>query len=109
MGYLDQIMARVATETGDWTVKGFIDVHQRIYAISLDTKVLSKVLELLLFPVITRFAEENGYDVVLAKMQNHYPDISLISKADPSIRYALDIKTTYRSGVDQSGEPVLAG
>jgi hypothetical protein len=26
IGYFDQIKSRVATETGDWTVKGFIDI-----------------------------------------------------------------------------------
>lgn len=50
--YFDELEQRVSTQDGEWTVKGFIDVYQRIYTISLDTKVLSKVLELLMFPVI---------------------------------------------------------
>jgi hypothetical protein len=70
LNYFDDLNARVSTQDGDWTVKGFIDVYQRIYTISLDTKVLSKVLELLLLPVIVRFADENGYEIVLARAQN---------------------------------------
>ena len=38
----------VATDDGDWIIKGFIDVYQHIYTISVDTKVVSKVLEILL-------------------------------------------------------------
>jgi Restriction endonuclease EcoRV len=40
----------VATNEGEWIIKGFIDVYQRVYSISVDTKIVSKVLELLLFP-----------------------------------------------------------
>lgn len=39
----------IATEKGDWIVKGFIDIYKNIYTISVDTKVVSKVIELLLF------------------------------------------------------------
>jgi hypothetical protein len=46
----------VATEDGDWIVKGFIDVYRRIYTVSVDTKVISKVMELLLFPKMVLFA-----------------------------------------------------
>jgi len=107
--YLDDIHARVVTTTGDWTVKGFIDVYQRIYTISLDTKVLSKVLELLMFPIIARFADEQEYYLVLAKAQNQYPDISLISKTDETKCYALDIKSTYRTILDKEGQARVSG
>src|SRR3954470_15510226 len=90
IGYFDQIKSRVATETGDWTVKGFIDIYQRIYTISLDTKVLSKVLELLMFPVIDKFAKEQGYELILATAQNQYPDITLVSK-HTGLYYAVDV------------------
>ncbi len=107
--YFDELQNRVSTENGDWTVKGFIDVYKRIYTISIDTKVLSKVLELLMFPVIVRFAEEQGYKIVLAKAQNQYPDISLISEVDENLCFAVDIKTTYRLGMDRSGQMRVNG
>ncbi len=100
LGYFDALRERVATESGDWTVKGFIDVYRRIYTISLDTKVLSKVLELVMFPVIQQFAVDNGYRLVLAKQQNQYPDLTLVSP--DGIHYAVDIKTTYRKRRDKS-------
>lgn len=107
--YLSLIKTQIADDRGEWTVKGFIDRQQRIYTISLDTKVLSKVLELLMYPTITSFANEHGYDIVLARVQNHYPDISLISKSDESVRIALDIKTTYIAKQDITGLTRVSG
>jgi Restriction endonuclease EcoRV len=36
----------LATPSGDWSVKGFIDIAKNIYTISVDTKVVSKIIEL---------------------------------------------------------------
>jgi hypothetical protein len=57
----------VSTEQGDWIVKGFIDVAKNIYTISIDTKVISKIMELLIFPNICTFAEKNGFKIILSK------------------------------------------
>ena len=35
----------LATDTDDWVVKGFIDVYRNIYTVSVDTKVVSKIIE----------------------------------------------------------------
>lgn len=84
----------VSTDGGDWIVKGFIDIARNIYTISVDTKVISKIMELLLFPKICRFAEEHGYKMVLCKEQNFYPDISFIDSKNN--KFAVDLKSTYR-------------
>ena len=86
----------VSTNSGDWSIKGFIDVEENIYTISSDTKIISKILEIQLFPKFKEFAEINGYEIVLAEKQNWYPDISFVKKDDNSIKFAVDIKTTYR-------------
>lgn len=80
----------------EWTIKGFIDIFKNIYTISSDTKIVSKILELHLFPQFLAFAEQTGYDIELATYQNYYPDLTFISKTDPSIKFAVDLKTTYR-------------
>jgi hypothetical protein len=80
-----------------WTVKGFIDVFKNVYTISSDTKIVSKILEIHLFPKILGFAESQGYKVVLADHQNCYPDISFVKANNESIRFAVDFKTTYRN------------
>lgn len=85
----------VATKEGEWIIKGFIDIYRQIYTISVDTKIVSKVLELLLFPMFAEFAKKNGLDVELCPHQNFYPDLSFIHKRTGNM-FAVDIKSTYR-------------
>ncbi len=94
--FAETLKEYVSTPDNQWTIKGFIDVFERIYTISNDTKIVSKVLEIQLFAKFLEFSEQYGYNLVLAKKQNWYPDISLVSKTNPAIKFALDLKTTYR-------------
>ena len=50
----------ISMESGDWIVKGFIDVFRNVYTISGDTKVVSKLIEIMLFPYFVAFAERNN-------------------------------------------------
>ena len=45
------------TTCGDWIVKGFIDTNKNIYTITNDTKVVSKIIEIILIPRLSEFAE----------------------------------------------------
>jgi len=89
----------VSTQKGDWVVKGFIDVVKNIYTISVDTKVVSKIMELLLFPKICQFCEENSFKMILCKEQNFYPDITFVDKEDN--KFAVDLKSTYRKNAKE--------
>ncbi len=79
----------------DWTVKGFIDYYKNIYSISIDTKVVSKIIELMIFPKFLEFAKINNYELKLSPHQNYYPDITFIDKTTQE-KYAVDLKSTYR-------------
>lgn len=94
--FVSELRAYTTTDDGQWTVKGFIDAFKNVYTISSDTKVVSKILEIHIFPKILDFAASNGFRVVPADHQNYYPDISFVGADDPSIRFAVDFKTTYR-------------
>ncbi|MDR1259146.1 MAG: EcoRV family type II restriction endonuclease [Tannerellaceae bacterium] len=94
--FAEKLRQYVTTETGEWSVKGFIDVYKNIYTISSDTKIVSKILEIHIFPQIIQFAEEIGYNIILAEQQNYYPDLTFVSRQDESIKFAIDLKTTYR-------------
>jgi len=94
--FTTSLREHVSTESGDWTVKGFIDVYRNIYTISSDTKIVSKILEIHIFPQLLQFAESIGYSIVLAEKQNWYPDLSLVKHDDPEVKFAVDLKTTYR-------------
>lgn len=91
------LQGHISSKDGQWNVKGFIDTFQNIYTISSDTKIISKILEIHLFPQIMEFAKEQGYKLVLADHQNYYPDISFVKSDDESIKFAVDFKTTYRN------------
>lgn len=94
--FTDKLEKYVSTDNGDWSVKGFIDVYKNIYTISSDTKIVSKILEIHIFPQILQFAEEIGYKIILTEHQNYYPDLTFINKEDEEIKFAVDLKTTYR-------------
>lgn len=89
-------LANEITQNDEWTIRGFIDIFKNIYTISADTKVVSKILELHLFPHFLGFAERIGYTIELASRQNWYPDLTFVSKEDTDIKFAVDLKTTYR-------------
>lgn len=94
--FVEGLSEYVSAEDGQWTVKGFIDIFKNIYTISSDTKIVSKILEIHLFPRILQFAEEAGFSIVLAEHQNWYPDLSFVKKDNQVVKFAVDLKTTYR-------------
>ena len=94
--FVKGLQEHISTKDGQWTVKGFIDVFQNVYTISSDTKIISKILEIHLFPKIVAFARKYDYHIVLAEHQNYYPDISFVMAQDERIKFAVDFKTTYR-------------
>jgi hypothetical protein len=85
----------IATEKGDWIIKGFIDIYKNIYTITVDTKVVSKVMEILLIPAFHSFAKKNSLDLILPPQQNFYPDLTFVSR-DSGLKFAVDIKSTFK-------------
>ncbi|MFQ5420503.1 MAG: EcoRV family type II restriction endonuclease [Anaerolineae bacterium] len=94
--FVRSLQVHISADDGQWTVKGFVDVFQNVYTISSDTKVVSKILEIHLFPKIIEFANQYDYKIVLAEHQNYYPDISFVKTQNEAIKFAVDFKTTYR-------------
>ncbi len=98
-GYSLSFAKAVATNEGEWIIKGFIDIYKRVYTISVDTKIVSKVLELLLFPMFVEFAERHNCIVQLSPQQNFYPDLTFIHQPTAA-KFAVDIKSTYRASAN---------
>jgi len=94
--FVSNLKDHISTSDDLWTIKGFIDVFKNIYTISADTKIVSKILEIHLFPKLLEFAHKNKYRIVLAEQQNYYPDLSFVHNKNENIKFALDLKTTYR-------------
>jgi hypothetical protein len=101
--FADKLEKYVSTDNGDWSVKGFIDVYKNIYTISSDTKIVSKILEIHIFPQIIQFADSIGYNIILAEKQNWYPDLTFVHKKNEVVKFALDIKTTFRRNHKTAG------
>lgn len=93
---LDSLCKSVTTDDMQWTIKGFLDVYKNLYTISSDTKVVSKILEIHLFPILNEYAKEMGYKIEVPDSQNYYPDLTYTKLDDPTIKFAVDIKTTFR-------------
>ena len=53
----DYLQREFITGEKDWSIKGFIDAKKKIYPISLDTKLLSKILELTILPLLIDFSD----------------------------------------------------
>lgn len=101
--FADKLEKYVSTDDGDWAVKGFIDVFKNIYTISADTKIISKILEIHIFPQLLQFAQNNNYKIVFAEKQNWYPDITFVADKNEAVKFALDIKTTFRRNDKTAG------
>ncbi|TLD87234.1 type II restriction endonuclease [Helicobacter sp. MIT 05-5294] len=95
--FLGILQGNICQNNTEWKVKGFIDSEKNIFSLSNDTKVISKILEIHIFPYILEFANANAFDIVLPNHQNYYPDLSFVLKQDSKIKFAVDLKTTYRN------------
>jgi len=101
--FADRLEKYVSTDNGDWSIKGFIDVYKNVYTISSDTKIVSKILEIHIFPQILQFAENIDYKIILAEKQNWYPDLTFVHKKNENVKFAVDIKTTFRRNDKTTG------
>lgn len=99
--FISELQDYIQTSDKEWKVKGFIDSEKNIFTLSNDTKILSKIIEIYIFPKLLDFAKLNNYDIILAEHQNWYPDVTLISKSNTEIKFALDIKTSYRKSENE--------
>lgn len=89
------------TDSQDWIVKGFIDIDKNVYTITNDTKVVSKIIEILLIPKLDKFAREHGLELELPSKQNFYPDLTFKDKEGHL--FAVDFKSSYYDGESANG------
>lgn len=81
------------TTDNQWIVKGFIDVSKNVYTITNDTKVVSKIIEILLIPQLNNFAKKHNLELELPSKQNFYPDLTF--KDEEGNLFAVDFKSSY--------------
>ena len=103
--FAKELQLYLENEKREWVVKGFIDVFKNIFSITNDAKIVSKVLEIHIFPKFIEFANKHNYKMEFATHQNWYPDITFISKENESIKFAVDLKSSYISKFKEN-EPI---
>ena len=89
------------TQNNQWIVKGFIDVYKNVYTITNDTKVVSKIIEILLIPQLNNFARKHDLELELPSKQNFYPDLTF--KDNEGHLFAVDFKSSYYDGEHVNG------
>lgn len=90
--------AAFATVGVKWHIKGVLDSKKKLYTISNDTKLISKVFELVSMPIITKAVEPYVKSWEIEERQTVYPDLTLILHGPLPNKIAIDIKSTYRKG-----------
>ena len=81
-----------------WYIKGILDSRKRLYTLSDDTKLISKVFELISIPIITQAFEPYIQKWETEERQTVYPDLTLILPGSSPNKISIDIKSTYRKG-----------
>ena len=55
--FAEKVVQLISIENGEWSVKGFIDIYKNVYTISSDTKIISKILEIHIFPHLSQITQ----------------------------------------------------
>ena len=90
------LLAAFAKAGYEWRIKGVVDSEGRLYTLSNDTKLISKVFELVSFPVISEALRPYNVQIEAEKRQTVYPDLTVILNSEKPNKIAIDIKSTYR-------------
>ena len=67
----------------------------KTYNIGNDSKILSKIYELIIISTLKEKLEENKLSYLENEVQNKYPDFIICSSVDKEKFYAVDIKSSY--------------
>lgn len=87
----------------EWHIKGVVNGKGNLYTVSNDTKLISKVFELVSFPVIVEAVKPYVESWETEERQTVYPDLTLILPGNIPNKIAVDIKTTYRKPGNRAG------
>ena len=86
-----------------YEIRGLLASDDNVYPLGTDTKVISKVFELIIRPFVIEAAGEAGLIVFEAPQQNYYPDFTIMRDEADTEKIAVDVKSSYRN-FRRSGE-----
>lgn len=101
---LRKVLLATFNRTGvEWHIKGVVNGKGNLYTVSNDTKLISKVFELVSFPIITEAVKPYIERCESEERQTVYPDLTLILPGEIPNKIAVDIKSTYRKPGNRAG------
>lgn len=96
--YTDEIIEGIIQELPktdkDWELLGFINERKDIYTFGHDSKIIGRLFEVIVEPVLQKVADNLGLKLLFSTSQTVYPDFYF--ENDQGRRFAIDIKSTYR-------------
>lgn len=79
----------------NWNVKGLLTEDGQVIALGSDSKLISRIFELLNNSILKTIAEKYGFVLETSPSQTSYPDFSFYDKECKKY-IAIDVKTTYK-------------
>jgi hypothetical protein len=86
---------KISSMNIDWEVKGLAS-RNGIYTLGSDSKLIGRIFELIVTPIIRSIAKDCGLKVEISDSQTTYPDFTLLRNESDPKKIAIDVKTTYR-------------
>ncbi len=74
---------------------GILDSTNLIHTLGTDSKIIGRIFEMIVQPVLEEIADENGYCLKTPDSQTVYPDFVMMKSEDSKAKIAIDVKTTY--------------
>lgn len=79
----------------DLNVYGILDSKDIIHTLGTDSKIIGRIFEMLVQPVLERIANRHNLILKTPESQTVYPDFVMMSSEDSNEKIAIDVKTTY--------------
>lgn len=83
-------------KTVDLDVYGILDRNDNVLSLGTDSKVLGRIFEIKVQPILKEIAEEHGFILETPKSQTEYPDFIMIDKTDSKKKIAIDVKSAHQ-------------
>lgn len=80
----------------DLGVYGILDRNDNVLSLGTDSKVLGRIFEIKVQPILKKIADENGFLLETPKSQTAYPDFIMIDKTDLKKKIAIDVKSAHQ-------------
>lgn len=92
---IDTISRFMPTTSQAWEVRGILNHEDRILPFGNDSKIIGRIFEIIIEPILKKAAEELNYEFGAAEQQTIYPDF-WFKNPDNKRLIGIDIKSTYR-------------